>query len=199
MRHAPVKRSAVVAKRLAGISIRQIAAEEHLSQTTVVTWTRHLGRDPGRNSGTAQAEDAEARARAEADAAWPTLSAEPEFMFGLALYIGEGSKTQEVSLTNSDARVLRAALRFFERIGIDRASVRANVQIHDDVDLVAAERFWRRELSLPKAQFYKTNVVPAGRSLRPGKLPFGTARVRARSSSYQLRLVLRWADRSLGR
>ncbi len=102
----------------------------------------------------------------EAEEEYATLSQDPEFMFGLALYIGEGSKTSgnQLCLTNCDPRVIQKGFKFFGKIGVTRASMRCAIQIHPGLSRETAEVFWQKVTELPSHQFHHDP-----RSGQPGK------------------------------
>src|SRR5687767_1252877 len=69
---------------------------------------------------------------AEADQEFALLAADPVFTFGLALYVGEGSKSggSSAQISNCDPRVIRKAIRFFLKIGIPWERLRAAIILH---------------------------------------------------------------------
>lgn len=70
--------------------------------------------------------------RVEAEREYEVLKNDPSFMFGLALYIGEGTKFGgQPAITNADVKVIRKAMEFFEKIGINQDDFRIHIQIHE--------------------------------------------------------------------
>lgn len=64
------------------------------------------------------------------------------YQLGLGLYIGEGNKRSRhnLSLPNTDPRVIRAFLRFLREIcGVDERRIWAWINIFDDADPEAAQ------------------------------------------------------------
>ena len=103
------------------------------------------------------------------------LSEEAFFVAGVALYAGEGSKTDgEVRFTNSDPNMVRffcAWLRQF--FDIDEKRVRGRIYLHQGLDLVATEAFWSSLTSIPPAQFHKPYRATPDPSIRTNKHEHG--------------------------
>jgi hypothetical protein len=132
--------------------------------------------------------------REQADAEWPSLKLKPDFTFGLALYIGEGSKTDSVvGVTNANPAVLRAALRFFDLIGIEMGRVKVNIVLHQGEDPTAALRHWATELGLPPHRFNKVTTSKVSGGQRARHLIHGTACVKLSAASAKRKLN-RWME-----
>lgn len=85
------------------------------------------------------------------------LSEREFFVLGLALYAGEGSKTDGgVYFANSDPRMILVFViwlrRFFE---VDERRLRVKLYLHDGLDLEAAISFWSELTAIPTTQFGK--------------------------------------------
>jgi len=72
------------------------------------------------------------------------LSDEALFAAGVALYAGEGSKTDgEVRFANSDPKMVSLFCRWFRRFfNVDETRMRGRLYLHQGLDLRAAEAFW---------------------------------------------------------
>lgn len=106
------------------------------------------------------------------------LSKRDLFLFGCALYWGEGSKSKNlISFTNSDANMLRVFKRFLvDCLGLPESKLRLLIQCYCDVfSLEETEKFWLKTLDLPKNCLYKTTIKKHG--FRKGKSPHGTCRI----------------------
>ncbi len=136
----------------------------------------------------------------EAEQEFERLSQDADFMFGLALYIGEGSKTSgnQLCLTNCDPRVIRKGMRFFEKIGGTRSIMRVAIQVHPGLSKEAAEAFWREVTGLPSGQFHVTReAVSRASSCTKGNLQiYGTCQIRANSTKLRQK-VTRWMELAL--
>ena len=108
-----------------------------------------------------------------------TLSEEAFLVAGVALYAGEGGKTDgAVSFANCDPRMVRcfcAWLRsFFE---IDESRLRVRLYLHEGLDLDAAEEFWSGVSGIPRSQFGKAYRAVPDPSIRRNKHEHGLARI----------------------
>ena len=106
-------------------------------------------------------------------------------MVGLGLYIGEGSKRDEViHLMNSDPAVLNLAVRWIvDILGVPLQNLRVVVHIYPDNSEQEAKKFWSKSTGIPLHQFGKTQVDRrTNKSLaKHGILPYGTAHIKVRS------------------
>lgn len=101
---------------------------------------------------------------------------EQEFLVaGVALYAGEGSKTDgEVRFANCDPRMIAffcAWLRNF--FGIDEAKLRVRVYLHQGLDLEEATDFWSEVTGIPTSQFIQPYRAVPDPSIRKAKHRMG--------------------------
>jgi len=75
------------------------------------------------------------------------LSDRAFFIAGVALYAGEGSKTDgEVRFSNSDPQMVRLFCAWFRRFfDVDEKRLRGRIYLHQGLDLRTTEAFGRRE------------------------------------------------------
>jgi hypothetical protein len=101
---------------------------------------------------------------------------EREFLVaGLALYAGEGAKTDGcVKFANSDPRMIEFFTRwlrpFYE---VDERRLRLKLYLHDGLDLEAANTFWSDLTGIPLAQFTKPYRAVPHAGIRRSKHPMG--------------------------
>lgn len=101
------------------------------------------------------------KAREEADNEWKIRKQDPDFMFGLALYIGEGSKEEfSIKIINYDPKVIVASIRFFLKLGIPKEDIKVNIALHEGRSELEAKKFWMSLLEVSDIQFRKTWWVP---------------------------------------
>lgn len=115
----------------------------------------------------------------------PSISKRDLFMFGLGLYLGEGSKTGDlVRVINADPRVIQAVVSWFKSLGVKRSQFAPRIHLYPDNDMVASLQFWSRTTSIPITQFQKAHIDRRTdkKSKKRGKLPFGTLHLGVRSS-----------------
>lgn len=77
------------------------------------------------------------------------------FGVGIGLYMGEGAKTGfNVSLSNSDPGIHRTFINFLKKLcGVDKAALRADLNIYDDCDVDEALQWWSNQIGLNPEQF----------------------------------------------
>lgn len=115
------------------------------------------------------------------------------FMLGLGLYIGEGSKTQDIiRVVNTDYRVVNLFIRWLCTMGYTIKNFTIRVHLYPDSNITDAESFWSTKTGLPLSQFQKVYIdqrVNKDRK-RNAKHIHGTAHVTVRSNGKKLLGVL---------
>lgn len=88
------------------------------------------------------------------------LSKREIFIGGLFLYWGEGSKSMnyENVLSNTDPAMLKFYIKWLELIGVPKSKMRPRLQLYSDMNVKKEEKYWVKELNIPKSQFKKTQV-----------------------------------------
>ena len=122
------------------------------------------------------------------------LSKRDRFIFGVALYFGEGSKTSHnISFTNSDpSSILFMKNWLVEFCNINVSNMVFNLYIHSNLDESKAKDYWALLLKVPKAQFRKTYVVKNNKNrLRNTKHENGICRITV-SRVDTLRRIIGW-------
>lgn len=99
---------------------------------------------------------------------------------GVALYAGEGSKTdREVRFANTDSTMVAlfcAWLRHF--FDIDESRLRVRVYLHEGLDLESAEQFWSEVTRVSRQQFRSPHRAKADPTIRHTKHENGCVYVR---------------------
>src|ERR1700683_3559654 len=77
------------------------------------------------------------------------------FMLGLGLYIGEGSKTAEITrFVNSDPRVVNLMIRWFVKaLGLPRKNLRIRLHLYPDCNEKQSLQYWSKITTIPLSQF----------------------------------------------
>lgn len=122
------------------------------------------------------------------------ISKRDKFMLGIALYLGEGSKTSHnVSFTNSDAKVIMFMKNWLmEFCKIEKNSIRCNLFLHDNLSEERAKNFWMSILDIKNDQFKKSYIVKNNPNrLRKTKHEYGICRITI-SRVATLRQILGW-------
>jgi hypothetical protein len=117
------------------------------------------------------------------------------FVGGVVLYWGEGSKTRNfLDLTNTDPAALRYFNRWVREYMDTSAEFKLGLHLHEGNDEPEAQKYWSEALNLPAAVYGKTYIKPAGPGHRKNHLPHGVCRVRTlRASNYWQRVMV-WID-----
>ena len=103
------------------------------------------------------------------------LTDEALLVAGIALYAGEGSKTDgEVRFSNSDPKMVRLFCVWFRRFfNVDETRMRGRLYLHQGLDVSAAEAFWSSVANIPTTQFYKPYRAARDASIRRNKHEHG--------------------------
>jgi|CXWL01.1.fsa_nt_gi hypothetical protein len=125
------------------------------------------------------------------------LQKDPLWCIGVALYWGEGGKTQQVArLSNSDPWVIKIMMRFFERYSnFHKDKYRAHVHTYSHKNAPLAVDYWSKISGIPKARFYKTYVKQSSASKKKREtLPYGTLQIYLHETTFFFRLM-GWIDK----
>jgi hypothetical protein len=133
------------------------------------------------------------RSSAKAEARW--LIEDSIWSAGVALYWGEGFKTQgQLGMANADPDALRFFMKWAVMYHDHDAEFRAKINLHADNDEAAARNWWSAELELPLTDFIKTFVKPDGTGHRKNHLERGVCMVRLRKSADAFHRTLAWIE-----
>lgn len=161
-------------------TLQQIADELGVSKSSVSIWVRDVPFTPSKRRYGPQArwhpwKERRIREIAECDllgaARIGVLNSEAFFAAGVALYAGEGSKTdRSVVFANTDARMIAFFCSWFRRFfEIDESRLRVRVYLHEGLDLDAAEDHWSEVTGVPRGQFHAPYRAAADASIRHNK------------------------------
>ena len=166
-------------------SLAAIAAEPGVSKGTVSVWVRDVEFEPrprSRGHSSQQphplhlARLAEVeRCRVEAREVVGEMTDRDLLMFGLALYAGEGSKTDgALGFATTNPEIVRTYLAWLRRfVEPDESRLRAKLYLHEGLDLGSAVHYWSRVTAIPEQQFTKPYRARADASIRRTKHEFG--------------------------
>ncbi|MDP3646237.1 MAG: hypothetical protein Q8R25_04055 [bacterium] len=217
----------VYAKQLAhtlrqeGHSYNFIAKQVHVSKGTLSVWLAGIPYTPNAETvlriGKARAASGAIKsllkrksieeARIQAVAEMGKISQRDLFMAGLGLYIGEGAKSdQTILFVNSNPAIINLIIQWFTRgLKIPRENLRLRVHLYPDNDNERSLRYWSKITNIPRNQFQKTIVDRRTdkKAVKAGKLPHGTAHLKALSNGkktlgvFLARKIAAWSDRVL--
>jgi hypothetical protein len=114
---------------------------------------------------------------------WRNLE-DAQFIGGVALYRGEGSKTQNsLDLSNADPAALRTFIRWVRRYLDADAEFVLSMHLHEGNNESAAKKYWASAVGMPDIGCTKTFIKPTWH--RPSKEPpeHGVRRVRVRQAA----------------
>jgi hypothetical protein len=185
--------------RQAGATVPEIASALGIAKSTAFIWCRsvvmtsemrslipHPGARAGNRFGFDAAERRRSEWRREAEVSWMLHHCEPLFTLGIGLYWGEGGKRWganphgvRLEISNSDPGLIATWLKWCQAY-IPDVPLHLRLFVHDGVDHQCAKAFWRQELDWQMDIPVYTAVSTASRrTLSSGRLPNGTAAVRA--------------------
>ena len=128
------------------------------------------------------------------------LLRDPLWCIGVALYWGEGGKTQQTArVSNSDPAVIKIMMRFFEKYScVHKSKFHAHVHIFSHKNATRSVAYWSRVSGIAKSKFYKTYVKQSSASLKKREtLPYGTVQIYIHDTTFFFRLM-GWIDRLKG-
>ena len=187
--------------RATGATLASIAAELGVSKSSVSLWVRGVEfeerpraptRRPQKPHPMHLARLAELeRCKQEAVRVIGEWSDRDLFMFGLALYAGEGAKRDgELRFANTNPAMIATYVawlrRFFE---IDESRLRGKLYLHQDLDLDAAISYWSAITGIGAERFTKPYRAIRDPSIRSAKHRYGCLTVAYNSRSIHRRVM----------
>lgn len=196
--HKPSTREFALILRKEGFAYSFISEKTGLSKSTLSEWLSGIPYTPNqqtieqvgkaiaasnaRKTQIRQIETEKVRRAAFLDIGY--INRRDLFMFGLGLYLGEGTKTYGITrIVNSDPDVIHLAMKWFHGLGVSREQFLLTIHLYPDSDVERSLQFWSHTTTIPRSQFGKTQIdrrINKKRN-RVGKLPHGTAHLTVRS------------------
>jgi len=199
-----------------GESIKEIARKVGVSQSTVSRWCSDIVLSLGQRS---KLDQKRREAGAKALAPWIRKNRELKrsdikiqgqfgrrdvgrttkrdlFMLGLGLYWGEGYKrgSQEWGFTNSDSKIIRAALAWLNEsydIPIKNIIARLTINLRYKTQTERLINMWVRETGIPRSQFGKPTFIRGYNGSKLGDDTYrGTLRIKVRRGTSLRRRIL---------
>lgn len=196
--HAPSTREKALSLRKRGFSYAYIASKTGLSKSTLSGWLAEVPYTPNAetllafgNARTAasarkakmrQESIEEIRKIAVKDIGKP--SRRDLFVFGLGLYLGEGSKINgQIRIMNSDPRIIKTSIAWFQMLGVEKRQLRLRMHLYPDSNIKRCLQFWSRTTTIPISQFHKNQIDSRTdkKATKRRKLPFGTVQLTVQS------------------
>ncbi|OGL32327.1 hypothetical protein A3F64_03185 [Candidatus Saccharibacteria bacterium RIFCSPHIGHO2_12_FULL_42_8] len=111
------------------------------------------------------------------------------WMFGAGLYLGEGSKAQEINrFVNSDPHAVRLMTKwFYEVCGLTNENLTISMHLYPDSDEKQCQEYWKQITGFQDNQFRKTQIDRRIKSskLNTSKLSYGTVHINVISGGDQ--------------
>jgi hypothetical protein len=181
--------------RTEGYTLAAIAERAGVHPTTVGAWCSGIAAPPGKG-----ARDTQRKHRRAAEAEfergrWEALDlvADPLWVAGTTMYWGEGSKSKQLGLANSDPAALRLFGAWVLVHHAASAEFTMRLHLHRGDDEARAVDWWRAELAFD-VDTGKTFWKPAGTGHRNNVLTHGVCTVRVRRSTLMLARTLGWIE-----
>jgi len=119
-----------------------------------------------------------------------------KFIAGIALYAGEGNKTDgQGGFANSDPRIIKFMINWFKTFcKIPNGKFRGAIWIHQTQDQIEAKRFWSDLTGIPQNHFHKTYTVKNKKNsnkIRKNIHPYGVFAIRFSKADIQ-RQIMGW-------
>jgi hypothetical protein len=197
MHHLSVREKAL-SLRKSGFSYKYISSKTGLSKGTLSGWLTDVPYTPNKETvasfGKARAAASARRAKLRQESIEEIrkvavkdigkISQRDLFMFGLALYLGEGSKSNgQVRMVNSDPLIIQTSIAWFKMLGVTNAQFKVRLHLYPDSNVTRCLQFWSQTTSIPLSQFQQTHIDTRTdkKVEKRRKLPFGTVQLMVRS------------------
>jgi len=199
-----------IALRRAGVSMGEIAKHLNVAKSSVSYWVRNIELSKtqknklNKNGHSIEAIEkrritriANTKKKREeiirkAESEVSEFLKDPLWCIGVALYLGEGGKTQQTArVANSDPSVIRIMMRFFERYsGVSKDKFRGHVHTFSHNNATKAEHYWSKISGIPREKFFKTYIKQSSASKKKREtLPYGTVQIYILDTSFFFRLM----------
>ncbi len=122
-----------------------------------------------------------------------SISLESYRLFGTALYWAEGSKKNELRVTNSDPYLILFMVRWFEKIlNVPPATLKAYLNIYPQQNELSIKKFWSQLTNIPLENFGKSFVKPLSKNYKKNTLYYGTIQIRVPKGTDMRHRIFGW-------
>ncbi len=176
-----------------GLSVHDVSEELSVSHHKVVYWMDQYGMQRRHWSDASYLKHNPGGEKFRID-----LSHRELFLVGVALYLGEGDKTNpSLILTNSDPRILKLWIRFLDKVcNVSSQRLKARIDYYEDLDYQMLLAFWSGELGMSSENFDRP-TLKKGRAARGNHLGrrslYGTVHVAFHDSRLKS-LMVSWMN-----
>tara|TARA_B100000745_G_scaffold298199_1_gene246422 strand:- start:5839 stop:6498 length:660 start_codon:yes stop_codon:yes gene_type:complete len=120
------------------------------------------------------------------------LSSNSLWCVGVALYWGEGGKTQNATrIANSDPEVIALMMRFFRKVcEVEEGKFHGHIHTFAHCDEKKAERYWSSVSGISQSCFFKTYKKQSSASKKKrDTLPYGTFQIYVHDTNFFFRMM----------
>jgi len=97
---------------------------------------------------------------------------------GSVIYWAEGTKSNGLSIYNSDERMILFMIKWFEKFfGVEQNRLKAYLHIHKGNNDEKIKIYWSKLTGIPLSNFGKSFIKPKGTGHRKNKLPYGIIKI----------------------
>jgi hypothetical protein len=107
------------------------------------------------------------------------------------LYWGEGSKTNELNIINSEASLIRVFVNGLEALGVNKGNIRISLRLYSDLNKEDCICYWLSELNLDRSNLVSISYLTGKKS---GKLPYGMCRLRVTKAGLYFKQLISIMD-----
>ena len=116
-------------------------------------------------------------------------------LMGAALYWGEGSKTIDFNITNSDPLLVSFMVHWMQDIlNINPKNLKAHLNIYPQQNESEIKQFWSKITGIPIKNFGKSFIKPLSTGYKKNNLYHGTIKVRCKNGSDIRHRVSGWIN-----
>ena len=170
--------------RKEGYSYTYISRSTNIAKSTLSGWLRNIPFKPNKYTintiGKARVAsgakkhlikiDSLKKAKIQAKKDIKNLSKRDLFMLGLGVYIGEGTKSYDITrIINANPKIIKLSVRWLKEIcKLKTTNLRLRLHLYPDNNEKKSINFWSKETKIPINQFYKS-VIDTRANKKMGK------------------------------
>ena len=108
-----------------------------------------------------------------------------------SVYWGEGRKSNEFSIINSDPYIILVTLEGLKLLGVGVEDIKISLRIFDDLDIRSVTSFWSNFLGINSTLFGNPEIITGKEN---GKLKYGMCRLRISRGQRYFKLMVSMID-----
>lgn len=200
--------------RKKGLSYKEILTKIHVSKDTISRWCRDIvltesqknrlieNKKLGQKKGSIIAAENKKKLRFQMIKQINIISKKElgkiknrdNFIAGIALYAGEGNKTNGlIGFSNSNPILIKFMVKWFKSFcEIPIKKIKGAIWLHEGLDKDKAITFWSELTKIPKTNFYKTYIAQVksnSNKIRKNIHPYGVFAIRISNSEIHRKII----------